>query len=500
MLSGSGVEGDMKRRWKRLIVVLAALAVAGYGYWRLAVPEHRVAIRSELVMLGDLDGDHRWTEGDLKVLEAFLEDPFAMPGTLAWRVDLNQNGLIDDEDLRILRALVAAQGDPYAAEAACPRSSSFPRPRELYRYVSLTEYHPRPLWALPYPPAHDSVLRWLDGFQPADSGPYARALDLAIRDEAIRFDRAYRRREAGLLPIEREYAARKIARLDQLQRDGERYELLLALMDLVEDAETLSAPREPDFGLKLLAFRDHLRGVLVSPLFTEFAAGRQDWHAVLRVVSGHLKADLDLDYDFETLGPPRSLGHLQNYLDRAEWQYYKTSSREEDFIALVAYAQHDPRFLRAVARTTRKLQDPGVENHNLPMVLLFREALRIKGGDKKKAVGLLDEAIRIPYAWIKSIPREALPGSLALDNFLLPGNKEDGADKSRHWNVFGGICLYKSPQEALDLALKREMQDLRDDRYSADAMREFFRDLIADLNGMYQVMAVDPDLLSRARL
>jgi hypothetical protein len=30
------------------------------------------------------------------------------------------------------------------------------------------------------------------------------------------------------------------------------------------------------------------------------------------------------------------------------------------------------------------------------MVLLFREALRISGGDKKKAVGLLDEAIRIP--------------------------------------------------------------------------------------------------------
>jgi hypothetical protein len=124
------------------------------------------------------------------------------------------------------------------------------------------------------------------------------------------------------------------------------------------------------------------------------------------------------------------LGHLQNYLDRAQWQYYKSSSREEDFI---------------------------------------------------------------------SIPREALPGSLALDNFLLPGNKEDGADKSRHWNVFGGICLYKSPQEALDLALKREMQDLRDDEYSADAMREFFRELIAEVNGMYQVMAVDPDLSRRPR-
>jgi hypothetical protein len=72
---------------------------------------------------------------------------------------------------------------------------------------------------------------------------------------------------------------------------------------------------------------------------------------------------------------------------------------------------------------------------------------------------------------------------------------EDGADKSRHWNVFGGICLYKSPQEALDLALRREMQDLREEGYSPAAMREFLRDMIADLNGMYHVMSVRPDLL-----
>lgn len=201
----------MARRWKTLSLLAAVLAAAGYGYWRLTVPEHRVAIRSELVMLGDLDGDHRWTAGDLKALDSFLEDPFASSGSLAWRIDLNQNGLIDEEDVRILRTLVSANGDPYAAEASVPRA--FPRPRELYRYASLSEYHPRPLWALPYPPAHDSVLRWLDGFQPSDAGPYAHALDLAIRDEAIRFDYAYRRREAGLLPIEREYAARKIARL-----------------------------------------------------------------------------------------------------------------------------------------------------------------------------------------------------------------------------------------------------------------------------------------------
>ena len=197
--------------------------------------------------------------------------------------------------------------------------------------------------------------------------------------------------------------------------------------------------------------------------------------------------------------PPRNMTDLQSYLDRAEWQYYKSATREQDFHALVGYAQQDRRYLRAVSRTSRKLRDPDVENHNLPMVLLFREALGVVGGDKKKAVGLLDEAIRIPYAWIRSIPRKALPGSLALDNFLLPGNKEDGADKSRHWNVFGGICLYKSPQEALDLALKREMQDLRDGRYSEEAMREFLRDMIANLNGMYHVMTVDPDLLTASR-
>jgi hypothetical protein len=145
-----------------------------------------------------------------------------------------------------------------------------------------------------------------------------------------------------------------------------------------------------------------------------------------------------------------------------------------------------------VARTSRRLQDPRVENHDLPMVLLFRQALAIVGGDKKRAVGLLDEAIRIPYAWIKSIPREALPGSVALDNFLLPGNMEDGADKSRHWNVFGGICLYRSPREALDLALRRELQDLHEGGASPEATRELLRDLIADVNGMYHVMTVAP--------
>jgi len=270
-------------------------------------------------------------------------------------------------------------------------------------------------------------------------------------------------------------------------------------MALVEDAETLRATPSMEKPMQLLQFRDHLRELLSSELFERYRRGKATWQEILQVMEGYLKADLGLDYRLESLSPPRNLTHLQNYLERAEWQYYKTSTRSEDFLQLLNYAQHDARYLRAVARTSRKHEDLGVENHNLPMVLLFREALRIKGGDKKRTVGLLDEAIRIPFAWIKSIPREKLPRSLALDNFLLPGNKEDGSDKSRHWNVFGGICLYKSAEEALDLALKREMKDLKTGGYSPEAMTEFVRDMIANLNGMYHVMVIDPDLLPRRK-
>jgi len=481
-----------------LVLIACILAAIGYAYWKLVIPTHRVEVRSELVMLGDLDDDKRWTDNDLKILDAFLLDPFYIPYSITCRIDMNQNGLIDKEDLEILRSLVIAKGDPYAAEdAAVAAGRPFPRPRECYRYVPLMEYRPRPLYALPYPLAGESDIDWLMKLRPPVSTiSYGNALDAALYSEAIRLDQAWRKRKADLLPIERDYAVKKLARAKSLFQAGERYELLLALMELVEDAETLTERGQPEVPLKMLAFRDHLREVLGSKLYEDFKSGKKDWRALLKAVSGHLKTDLGLVYDFGKLGLPRNLTHLENYLQRTEWQYYKSTTRKEDFIALIGYAQHDPRYLRAVARTSRRHLDPNVENHNLPMVLLFREALRIKNGDKKKAVGLLDESIRIPYAWVKSIPGEKLPGSLALDNFLLPGNKEDGADKSRHWNVFGGICIYKSPQEALDLALRREMQDLRDGNYTEEAVQEFFRDMIANINGMYHVMTVNPGLLA----
>ena len=470
--------------WVKWSIVAGIAGALGFAYWKFAIPTHRIEIRSELVMLGDLDGDRRWTANDLKAVEAAIADPFSLSDGRAWLLDLNQNGLVDAEDVAILRALVDASGDPYAAkQSAQSTMRPFPRPRELYRYASVAEFRSRPLWALPYPSAADSVLDWMAKLTPStNKSSYADALNAAIYTEAIRFDLGWRKRKQSLHPTEIAYATRKLAHIKRLLEDGDRFELLLSLIDAVEDVETLTVDNQPEISLKLLAFRDHLREVLNSPLYVDFKTGKTTWRGILKVVAGHINNDLGLTYDFETLPPPRDLTNLENYLQRAEWQYYKSATREQDFLALVSFAQHDARYLRAVSRTTQKLRDLNVENHNLPMVLLFREALRIKGGDKKRAVGLLDEAIRIPYGWVKSIPHEALPGSLALDNFLLPGNKEDGADKSRHWNVFGGVSLYKSPQEAFDLAIRREMQDLRNDNYSEEGMREFFRDMIANLN------------------
>ncbi|HWI58227.1 MAG TPA: hypothetical protein VNZ22_13435, partial [Bacillota bacterium] len=362
-------------------------------------------------------------------------------------------------------------------------------------YLSPRDYLNRPLYALPYAEAANSPLDCLSKpMSPPPDSPYAQQLWAEVCDEAVRFDLAYRARSSGLTPPESAYVKTRLALCNQLHAEGRHYELLLELIGLVEDAETLTTRGQDPFVARTLFLRDHLRDLLVSPQYSEFQAGRVPIQQILQAVEALLKQDLDVEIKLEKLGPPRELTKLENYLSRTEWQYYKTRARTEQLEQLVRFAQHDRRYLRAVARTSRKHDDPGVENHNLPMVLLFREALRITG-TKKAAVGLLDESIRIPFFWVKSIPRNKLPGSVALENFLLPGNKEDGADKSRHWNVFGGICLYKSAPESLDLALKREMQDLRDEHFSKESMTEFLRDTIANLNGIYYVVSMDPDLL-----
>ncbi|MDT8287110.1 MAG: hypothetical protein RQ748_08390 [Elusimicrobiales bacterium] len=484
------------RGFVRVIVwgALAAALLISIVYFTL--PVNRVDMRSRLVMLGDFDGDNRWTAADAAELDRIAADPFALPPGTAWLADADHDGALTPSDLALLRGIYAAEGDAYKArETALAAGRTFPYPREFFRYVPDSEYVQRPVFALPHPAARTSPLKFLDRarLESASAGPYRAALLREIYDEGLRFTLAYARRLPGLHPKEKEYAGLKLARCAALWKAGRERDLLLDLMSLTEDAETLTVKGQPDFVARSLYFRDHLRDLLASPLYADYQAGRQPAEAVARVIERFLAEDMGVETDLLNMPAPRDFLELKNYADRARWQYYKSSSTRADFRELLQFAQYDRRYLRAAARTTRRLADEALENHNLPMILLFREALAIKKGDKKAAVGLIDEAVRIPFTWVKAIPRDKLPASVALENFLLPGNKEDGSDKSRHWNVFGGISLYKSPEESLRLALAREVKDYRDDP-SPRAMTEFIRDTMANLNGIYYVVSMDPGL------
>jgi hypothetical protein len=491
-----GLFGRVAPKWlSRFVLILGVSLILTVGF-RYLLPIYRVPYRSELVMLGDFNGDHRWDSKDRELLREIVSNPFSHTVLECAKADVNSDGTLDAEDLTILEQLFALE-DAYAAEAkAMEKGLPFPRPRELYRYMSPQDYVNRPLYALPYEGASQSPLDCLSKRKdPTQDSTYARQLMAEINDEAVRFDMVYRVRLPRLTESELDYSRRKIAACNRFYAEGRNYDLLLELISMVEDAETLTTRGQDPFVAKTLFFRDHLRDLLKSTKYAEFQAGRIPIQQILQEMETLLKQDLGLVVTLQKLGPPRDLTKLENYVGRTQWQYYKSRTKTEHFERLIHFAQHDRRYLRAVARTSRKHLDLGVENHNLPMVLLFREAVHITG-DKKAAVGLLDESIRIPFYWVKSIPRDKLPSSLALENFLLPGNKEDGADKSRHWNVFGGICFYKSPAESMDLALKREMQDLRDEHFSPEGMTEFIRDTIANLNGIYYVVTMNPDLLS----
>jgi hypothetical protein len=51
--------------------------------------------------------------------------------------------------------------------------------------------------------------------------------------------------------------------------------------------------------------------------------------------------------------------------------------------------------------------------------------------------------------------------------------------------MFCGVAIYKSPENALILALKQEIQDLKSADYAPAAMDEFTRDTIANINRIY---------------
>lgn len=485
----------LKTAGKALVyfTLFAAGALAAAYY---TLPVNRVNMRSRLVMLGDFNGDNKWDAADGALLDSIAAGPFAHGAEAAYKADVNRNGLLDEEDLYFLRELYKT-GDPYQArDYFSAKGRAFPYPRDFFRYIPNTEYVQYPVLAIEHPAEARSPLKFLSAARMKKSFGYQEDLLREIYGEGIRFSIAYARRLPGLLPKEKEYAELKIARCNSLWREGRWYETLLELMALTEDAETLTVKGQPEFVAKSLYFRDHLRELLESKLYKDYSDGKAQPAEVFKAMEKLLAEDMGIKADLARLEPPRDYLELDNYVDRARWQYHKSASTRRHFRKLLLFAQYDRRYLRAAARTTRRLEDLPLENHNLPMVLLFRQALAIKNGDKQAAVGLLDEAVRVPFAWVKLIPRDKLPASVALENFLLPGNKEDGSDKSRHWNVFGGISLYKSPEKSLELALAREVKDYNA-APSPRAMTEFIRDTMANLNGIYYVVSIDPKLLAK---
>lgn len=475
-----------------LYILIAIIVTVLVVYFNL--PTTRMNYTSELIMLGDLDNNNKWDNADSVILGKFIKEPFDFSDEFAIKVDINKNGGIDEEDLFILNSLFV-NSDPYINEQYYSENGRIlPKPREYYKYFPINEYKQRPVFLLKNPVSYDSPFRIILDSILTNSETYEARLRNEIYDEALRFTFRYKERVNNLTAEEQKYANDKIAYCNSLYQSNDLYSLLLDIVSLVEDAETLSVRNQSDFIRKVLYFREHLRELLTSTLHDEFVSGNVEYTDILKEIELHLKSDLNLTIDFFTLESPRDLTKIENYLDRAEWQFYKSKTKKSDFETLVLFAQYNRRYLRCVSKTNPKHQDIEVRNHNLPMILLYREALRIMNGDKKSAVGLLDESIRIPFAWVKSIPIDNLPSSIALENYLLPGNKEDGADKSRHWNVFGGISIYETPEKSLMISLQREINDLKDNHYAVEAMDEFIRDLIANVNGIYYVSSIDIDV------
>ncbi|HWI59378.1 MAG TPA: hypothetical protein VNZ22_19275, partial [Bacillota bacterium] len=76
-------------KWLARTVLLAAGAmVLLYGY-QTFLPIFRLGYRSELVMLGDFNNDHRWDRADLESLKPVMANPFAHTARDCFKADLN---------------------------------------------------------------------------------------------------------------------------------------------------------------------------------------------------------------------------------------------------------------------------------------------------------------------------------------------------------------------------------------------------------------------------
>jgi len=468
------------------LVIFASL----YLKSRYVVPIERVTGASSLLMLGDLNNDNKWDINDKKLLDIIINTPWKFNDNTLFKIDINKNKIVDTEDIRILNKLYSVETPYLLQTSTTPFATPAPKPRELFRYISDNEYIQRPAYGLQHTAIHTGPVNFLSNIiLTSYKSPYLTRLTQEIYDEALRFSFIYKQRYENLSHEESAFVSEQILIVRKLFNEKNYYELLLNLILLSEAGETLSTKHQTNFIKNVRYLADDLRKLLNSSQYTNFQKGKSSWIDVFHDLDIINKARAGIDTPLQKLEPARDLTELQNYIDRAEWQYYKSKNTNDHFHNLINFAQNDRRYLRAVSNTSPRHQDINLQNHNLPMMLLFSQAMIITGNDKKLAVGLLDETIRVPFFWLKALPAKIRPSSVALEHFLLPGNMEDGSDKSRHWNVFGGLSLYRSPEESLNLAFQREVEDVRKANYSPQAMTEFIRDMIANCYGIYHIVS-----------
>ena len=345
-----------------LFMVIAVVAMAAAYFY---LPVNRVGITSELIMLGDLNDDNRWDVKDRDALNTVIANPFFADSLTLLKMDLNRNGLIDDEDVVFLDAICQFSDSYIAEQKAKANGISFPRPRELFKYLPTYEYVQRPLFLLKHDATGNSPLSFLREVQDYRSASsYEEQLVQEIYDEGLRFTLAYDIRQNQLTEIERQYVALKIRHCETLFAGKDYQALLLELISLVEDAETLTTKTQSDFIRGILHFRDKLRDLLASEAYRSFEAGNLSHLEIFKRIETDLQSVLDMAVELDSLPPPRDYKDLKNYLDRAEWQVFKSKARAEDFKKLVLYAQYDRRYLRAVSRTSPHFNDIQLQNHN----------------------------------------------------------------------------------------------------------------------------------------
>ena len=267
------------------LLLIGAVVLVNY----LLLPVNRIGARSELKMLGDLNGDGKWDASDGERLEDILRNPYRHDPLLLVMVDVNKNQLIDEEDILILKRLYRCP-DPYTAEHEAAESGMpFPRPRELFKYLPVYEYTQRPVVAVKNGAADGSPFRFIGRYYPKTAGTgYGDRLASEIYDEALRATLAYNLRKGSLTDIEKEYMKREITVCEELYRLNDNFNLLLTLVNISEYAETLNTKHQAGFIRNLVLFRgpparaSEIGGV--RPIFRERSGSRRH-HAKDRALS-----------------------------------------------------------------------------------------------------------------------------------------------------------------------------------------------------------------------